>query len=141
MSELKPCHNDLPDRLRWWAAHCDMTSCGCRISSLMMQAADTIERCDQPNHIGDTNKMIADNAPLTLEEMRGMDGDKIKIHYIGHCEGFCEAVIAPYYGDKEQYIQCYNGMLQACDLPLKYYGIEWTATAYRRKPEPEGGEG
>ena len=67
MSELKPCHNDLPDRLRWWAAHCDMTSCGCRISSLMMQAADTLERCDQPDHIGDTNKMIADNAPRPLD--------------------------------------------------------------------------
>ena len=31
-------------------------------------------------------------------------------------------------------------MFRACDLPLKYYGVEWTATAYRRKPEPEGGE-
>ena len=74
-----------------------------------------------------------ENKPLTLDELRGMDGNKIYIHYIGHCFGFYEDEVAPYYGDKEQYIQRYNGMLHACDLPLKYYGIEWLA--YARKPE------
>ena len=77
------------------------------------------------------------NESLTLEQLREMDGDKIAIHYIGDCAGFYEDEIAPYYGDQEQYIQRYNGMLRACDLPLKYYGTQWTATLYRRPPEGE----
>ena len=77
------------------------------------------------------------NEPLTLEQLREMDGDKIAIHYIGDCAGFYEDEIAPYYGDQEQYIQRYNGMLRACDLPLKYYGTQWTATLYHRPPEGE----
>lgn len=76
-----------------------------------------------------------ENQLLTVERLKQMDGDKICIHYIGHCTGFYEDEIAPYYGDKEQYIQRYNGMLRACDLPLKYYGIEWLA--YARKPGQE----
>ena len=75
------------------------------------------------------------NEPLTIEQLREMNGDKIAIHYIGDCAGFYEDEIAPYYGDQEQYIQRYNGMLRACDLPLKYYGTQWTATLYRRPPE------
>lgn len=77
------------------------------------------------------------NKPLTCEQLREMDGDKIAIHYIGECAGFYEDEIAPYYGDQEQYIQRYNGMLRACDLPLKYYGTQWTATLYRRPLEGE----
>ena len=77
------------------------------------------------------------NEPLTLEQLREMDGDKIAIHYIGDCASFYEDEIASYYGDQEQYIQRYNGMLRACDLPLKYYGTQWTATLYRRPPERE----
>lgn len=80
---------------------------------------------------------MSDNKALTLEQLREMDGDKIAIHYIGDCAGFYEDEIAPYYGDQEQYIQRYNGMLRACDLPLKYYGTQWTATLYRRPPEGE----
>ncbi len=76
-----------------------------------------------------------ENKLLTVERLKQMDGDKICIHYIGHCTGFYEDEIAPYYGDKEQYIQRYNGMLRACDLPLKYYGIEWLA--YALKPDQE----
>lgn len=77
------------------------------------------------------------NEPLTLEQLRQMDGDKINIHYIGHCKGFWEDVIAPYYGKYEQYVCEYNGMIRATDLPLQYFGTEWTATAYTHKP---GGE-
>ncbi len=72
------------------------------------------------------------NEPLTLEELREMDGDKIHIHYIGPCKGFYENEVAPYYGKCEQYVQEYNGMLRACALPLKYYGTHWIA--YRHKP-------
>lgn len=75
------------------------------------------------------------NEPLTLEQLREMDGDKINIHFIGDCAGFYEDEISPYYGDHEQYIQRYNGMLRVCDLPLKYYGTQWTATLYRHPPE------
>ena len=75
------------------------------------------------------------NEQLTIEQLREMDGDKINIHYIGACAGFYENETAPYYGNHEQYIQRYNGMLRACDLPLKYYGTQWIATLYRRPPE------
>lgn len=68
--------------------------------------------------------------PLTLEQLREMDGDKINIHYIGDCAGFYEDETATYYGDLEQYIQRDNGLLRACNLPLKYYGKKWTATLY-----------
>lgn len=62
-----------------------------------------------------------------------MDGDKVYIQFIGACKGFYDDEYAPYYGKYEQYVQKYNGMLRACDLPLKYYGESWLA--YRRKPE------
>lgn len=75
----------------------------------------------------------AANDPLTLEELREMDGDKIHIRYIGTCRGFYADEEAPYYGKYEQYVQKYNCMLRACDLPLKYYGDTWLA--YRRKPD------
>ena len=73
------------------------------------------------------------NDPLTLEELREMDGDKIYIQHIGHCKGFYEDVYAPYFGRHEQYVHGYNDMIGATDLPLKYYGTEWMA--YRHKPD------
>lgn len=73
------------------------------------------------------------NGPLTIEELRKMDGDKIYIQFIGVCKGFCDDEYAPYYGQHEQYIQKHNGMLICCDLLLKYYGEAWLA--YRRKPD------
>lgn len=77
-------------------------------------------------------RKVARNAPLTLDELREMDGDKIYIKFIGVSRGFYDDEYAPYYGQHEQYIQKYNGMLRACDLPLKYYGESWLG--YRRKP-------
>lgn len=76
-----------------------------------------------------------ENKPLTLNELRKMDGDKIHIRFIGTCKGFYDDEYAPYYGRQEQYIQKYNGMLRACDLPLKYYGEAWLA--YRRPPKED----
>lgn len=72
------------------------------------------------------------NEPLTLAELRLLDGEKIYIRYVNHCKTFYNDEIAPYYGKDEQYIQHYSGTLRACDLPLKYYGEEWLA--YRRRP-------
>lgn len=62
-----------------------------------------------------------------------MGVDKIYIQHIGACKGFFDDEYAPYYGKLEQYVQKYNGMLRACDLPSKYYGEAWLA--YRRNPE------
>lgn len=73
------------------------------------------------------------NDPLTPEVLRELNGDKIFIRYIWTCKGFYADETAPYYGKFEQYVHEYNGMLRACDLPLKYYGKTWMA--YRRKPE------
>ncbi len=69
---------------------------------------------------------------LKLEELQSMAGDKIYIHYIGSCEGFYPDEEAPYFGKYEQYIHEYNGMLRACDLPLRYYNQSWIA--YDRAP-------
>lgn len=131
MSELNPCP------LRSENGNCGPMGGFCQHDTDLCKA---ITRAYEHGHFcgmqdAFSRRAQPDNAPLTLDDLQGMDGDKIKIHYIGHCEGFYEDVIAPYYGDKEQYIQRYNGMLHACDLPLQYYGVEWTATAYRRKPE------
>lgn len=73
--------------------------------------------------------------PLTLDDLREMDGEKIYIKYIDACEGFYDDEYAPYYGQHEQYVQKYNGMLRACDLPLKYYGKSWLA--YLHKPKED----
>ena len=70
------------------------------------------------------------NGPLTLEELREMDGDKVSIHYI---DGFYTDEDGAYFGKFEQLVRECNGRLTACELPLKYYGKTWLA--YRRKPE------
>lgn len=75
------------------------------------------------------------NALLTLDDLRQSDGDKIYIKFVGSCENFYDNEYAPYYGEYEQYVQKYNGMLRACDLPLKYYGESWIA--FRCKPEED----
>ena len=43
----------------------------------------------------ESSRFQADNEPLTLEELRGMKGEKIRIHYIGYCEGVYDDVITP----------------------------------------------
>lgn len=68
--------------------------------------------------------------PLTLSELREMDGDKIYIRYI---DGFYTDEDGAYFGKFEQLVRECNGKLTACELPLKYYGKTWLA--YRRKLE------
>lgn len=65
--------------------------------------------------------------PFSAEELEKMDGEKIRIHYIGACEGFYQDVTAPYYGQKQQYISCIGGLLCGIALPLQYYGKGWIA--------------
>lgn len=65
---------------------------------------------------------------LTVKELRKMSGDKIHIHYTGHCKEFYKDVVAPYYGAQEKYISEHDGMLCAANLPLEYYGELWCAT-------------
>lgn len=70
------------------------------------------------------------NDPLTLEQLREMEGDKIYIHYI---DGFYSDEDGAYFGKFEQLVRECEGKLTACELPLKYYGKTWLA--YRHKPE------
>ena len=70
------------------------------------------------------------NDPLTLEELREMDGEKIFVHYI---DGLYTDEDGAYFGKFEQLVRECNGKLTACELPLEYYGKTWLA--YRRKPE------
>ena len=80
--------------------------------------------------VPDGKKDPPPNDPLTLEELREMDGDKVSIHYI---DGFYTDEDGAYFGKFEQLVRECNGRLTACELPLKYYGKTWLA--YRRKPE------
>lgn len=73
------------------------------------------------------------NAPLTLDELQKMGGEKIFIQYIGACKGFYEDEWVPYYGKHEKCVEEFEGELIACILPLKYYGKSWLA--YRHKPK------
>lgn len=70
------------------------------------------------------------NDPLTLGELREMDGEKIFVHYI---DGLYTDEDGAYFGKFEQLVRECNGKLTACELPLEYYGKTWLA--YRRKPE------
>lgn len=70
------------------------------------------------------------NAPLTLDELRQMDGDKIYIHYI---DGFYTDEDGAYFGKFEQLVRDCEGKLTACALPLGYYDKTWLA--YRHKPK------
>lgn len=72
------------------------------------------------------------NTPLTPEQLREMDGDKIYIHYI---DGFYTDEDGAYFGKFEQLVRECEGKLTACGLPLEYYGKTWLA--YHRKPEVE----
>lgn len=70
------------------------------------------------------------NDPLTLEQLREMDGDKIYVHYI---DGFYTDEDGAYFGKFEQLVRECNGKLTACELPLEHCGKTWLA--YHRKPE------
>lgn len=92
-----------------------------------------------------------DNDPLTLEELRGMDGEPVYItvdgrpdlnawHMVRRTDVGVIAI-----GEAAQTIYSYDGKLTL--EGGTYYDIEHgilygkTWLAYRRKPEPEGGEG
>lgn len=66
--------------------------------------------------------------PLTLEELREMDGQKIFVRYT---DGFYTDEDGAYFGKFEQLVRECEGRLTACELPLKYYGKTWLA--YRSK--------
>lgn len=93
---------------------------------------------DDPDDIRVVERMIREaptiapppNDPLTLEELREMDGDKIYVHYI---DGFYADEDGAYFGKFEELVRECEGRLTACELPLKYYGKTWLA--YYRKPE------
>lgn len=70
------------------------------------------------------------NDPLTPEELREMDGEKIYVRYI---DGFYPDEDGAYFGKFEQIVRECDDGLAACELPLEYYGKTWLA--YRRKPE------
>lgn len=70
------------------------------------------------------------NDPLTLDQLRELDVEKIYIHYIN---GFYTDENGAYFGKFEQLVRECEGRLTACELPLEYYGKAWLA--YCRRPE------
>ena len=75
-------------------------------------------------NVGDKKPM-----PLSYGAVKALNGEKVHICYMS---GWPDSKCVPYYGQHEQYIEEYNGMLKATDLPLQYYGREWVA--YRNAP-------
>lgn len=65
--------------------------------------------------------------PYTAEELKELDGHKIRIHYIGDCKGFYKDITAPYFGQLEQAAHNDNGLLVCVALPLDHYGKGWIA--------------
>ncbi len=98
-------------------------SCGCAVSYTRLTELAQAEKDGRL-------VVLQPNDPLTLEELREMDGDKIYVHYI---DGFYTDEDGAYFGKFEQLVRECNGKLTACELPLEYYGKTWIA--YRRKPE------
>lgn len=71
--EKRPYPEDLAGKLRWWATECDRTNFGCQTSPLLLEAADAIE----------TSRPQPNNPPLTLGELRGMNGEPVWVEPIG----------------------------------------------------------
>ena len=65
---------------------------------------------------------------LTRLELAEMQGEKIRVHYIGACSGFYEDETVSYYGELEQGVVLHDHKLQATSLSLRQYGSSWTAT-------------
>jgi hypothetical protein len=108
------------------------------VDALNDMAIAAWNRRAQPDHIGDATAMIAqpDNAPLTLDELRGMDGEPVYI--VAHPDwGHWELS-----EDAEDYFEGrdedFYGMTMPPALPdpMGKYGLHMLGwLAYRRKPE------
>ena len=72
-----------------------------------------------------------DNTPLTLEELRGMGGGRVWLDDTGHSANSGWHLVN---AENEFLIDMYGWKIPLCCL-----GNE--RIVYRRKPEPEGGEG
>jgi hypothetical protein len=91
---------------------------------------------NKPKYIEILLKQLAENTTekprqYTVEELKAMRGEKIYICHINACAGFYHDLYAPYYGDKEQYVENNVFGLTTCHLPLSHYGTSWIAFAYK----------
>lgn len=67
----------------------------------------------------------------TVDELKHMRGEKIYIYHINTCSGFYPNMYAPYYGDKQTYIEDSPFGLTSVKLPLSHYGSSWIAFTYK----------
>lgn len=124
MSELKPCQMTTDEAI------------GALRGLKMMVGAVGKEALDIA--ISALRRAQPDNAPLTLEELRGMVGEWV---WVEHMESSA-SLAAP--GEWLKLKTCEPTRLdpyisfESKGLCALYYGKSWRA--YRRKPEPEGGD-
>lgn len=115
MSELKPCpftDSEVARKLRTFKGICQTPG----LDDLIIWAADIIDRCQEPNE------------PLTLEQLREMDGEPVWVD--GKDYGGWTIFKA---GANKQVARCLD------NVNLSYYMADYGKTwvAYRRKPESD----
>lgn len=128
MSELKPCPhcdgksavvNFMPGKPDgYWQGVCRKCGMRTKYHQTRQDAISAMNRRAQP-----------DNAPLTLEELRGMEGEPVWVEVLGDKAWWIVIRSA----ERGKLTTDYGGWFD-----FKDYGKTWLA--YRRKPEPEGGD-
>ena len=143
MSELKPCPSPVENAItvlknekqcvlrQIQIGGCDRNCVKCDLvmkDSEILAGYDTavaVLRRAQPDHSGDATEMPA-NEPLTLEQLREMDGEPV---WVTHKDGS---------GGRWGIVNSYKGTGMCADLDsyTAYWFDGWCGTiAYRRKPE------
>ena len=126
MDEVNPCpytDEEVSRKLRKWKGHCQIPG----LDELILWAADIIDRRAAP-----------ENKPLTLEQLRKMDGEPVYIVAWpdwGHWELSADA--EDYLEDRDE---DFYGMTMPPNLPDPHgkYGLHMMGwLAYARKPEQE----
>lgn len=134
MNELKPCPfcGNMPevieDGYKAIAVHC--FNCGADITAeTARKAVAAWNRRAQP-----------DNAPLTLEELRGMDGDPVWTEYTDDEGGKHTGWHVVDVVDDNVTLEAIAGEMTLLYVMVKGKDTMYRVSAYRRKPEPEGGD-
>ncbi|WP_294855638.1 hypothetical protein [uncultured Oscillibacter sp.] len=113
---------------------------GCILSEIMLEdnpgTVFSLNRRAQPDQLPAATKLMSANEPLTLDELRGMDGEPVKIDDDGATLYGLVSLSGNCFTHDEVITLCNGNFYQFADISgnVRVYPI-----AYRRKPEREGG--
>ena len=130
----------LIEQLRWWADHCDRTNYGCHTRAFLLDAATALSTLQAENEKlraelenyrkGHREEAITalspPNEPLTLEQLREMDGEPVWVTPTGFW-----ALVISKRGQRVQ-LMCSDGETVWADKEIELVG-----PVYRRLPEGE----